>query len=141
MGFAQPSGTSTNGAKDALQKLKIIPKDIYPHTIDLTESPPPSPRVKLERGIDGVKQEDKDTATDAKIKRESGGDDSNAHSLVGPEQALRMAISENEPNPLGPAHDERNKKRKALQDEFDAIELQQKKMRVVQALADLDNGN
>jgi len=73
----------TDFAQDALQRLKIIPKDIYPTTIDLTDSPPPSPRVKQEPRLDGVKQEDgKHAATDTKVKREPGGDDWNAQTSV-----------------------------------------------------------
>jgi hypothetical protein len=39
-------------SRDALQKLKIIPRDIHPAAIDLTDSPPTSPKIKLEEGID-----------------------------------------------------------------------------------------
>jgi hypothetical protein len=48
-----PLSTSTNCPWDALQKLKIIPKDIYPYVVDLTDdSSPNSPKIKLEDGVD-----------------------------------------------------------------------------------------
>jgi hypothetical protein len=62
-----------------LQKLKIIPKDIDPIAVDLTDSPPPSPRVKQERGVHGFGQEkDEHSAKDTKIKREPGVDHSSS---------------------------------------------------------------
>jgi hypothetical protein len=42
-------------------------------------------------------------------------------------------------DPVVPADNERNKKRKALQEELTAIELEQKRVRVAKELADLDN--
>jgi hypothetical protein len=45
--------TSTDCPQDALQKLEIIPKDIYPYVVDLTDdSSPNSPKIKLEDGVD-----------------------------------------------------------------------------------------
>ena len=128
------SDVPTNCAEDALQKLKIIPKDIYPTTIDLTESPPSSPRVKHERGIDGVKHDDtKDTATDTKIKREPGGeDDSNAQTQ---QQARARPASGNDP--VESTANERSRKRKAIEDELKAVELEQKRIRLTQALAEM----
>jgi len=122
-----------------LQKLKIIPKD--QSYIDLTLSPPTSPRIKHEPGTNGVKNEDtKNTATDVKIKREPEGTHSNAQTPIIPEQAsARPTPIIGSPNSLGPAHDERNKKRKALQNGLEALELQQKRLRIGQELADLDN--
>jgi hypothetical protein len=91
--------------------------------------------VKQEPGLDG-----KHAATDTKVKREPGGDDRNAQTSVTRKQAPARPAPNNELiNPAKLADIERNKKRKALQDEFEAIELHQKKMRVAQALADLEN--
>jgi len=85
---------------DALQKLKIIPKDkMY---IDFTGSPPPSPRVKREKGA-------------ASIKREAGV-------VIKAERSIGKKSSEEQ-------HD---KKRKAMQDELEEVELEQREVRLEQ---------
>lgn len=115
-----------------MQKLKIIPRD--QSYIDLTISPPASPRVKREHGIDDVEVED---AKDVKPENKHEVD-----SAVESQQATATPALRSEPiNPARSLGSERNKKRKALQEEFNAIELQQKKMRIAKALADLDDEN
>jgi hypothetical protein len=80
------------------------------------------------------------TTTGAETERGSRGEDSNCQAPAVPDQTSTRPVLDNGPaNPVRPADIERNKKRKALQNEFDAIELQQKKMRIAQQLADLDN--
>jgi hypothetical protein len=142
-----------------LQKLKIIVK--YPSYIDLTQSPPNSPWIKQEHGIGGKAEDDtsvnkvstkrevdravniddvESTATGMTIKREPGGDNPSTHTQAASEQMpAGPALNTESTNPVRLADSERNKKRKALQDEFDAIELQQKKMRIAKELADLNN--
>lgn len=77
------------------------------------------------------------TATGTKIKRELGGQGTNAQSQTASPTGLPMLTQPI--NPVRPLDDERNKKRKALQDEFKAIELEQKKMRIAKELAELDS--
>jgi hypothetical protein len=127
---------STKCVQDALQQLKIIPKDVHPTIIDLTESPPPSPRVKHERRIDGVKHED--TTTDTRIKREPGEHNSIAQSPVLPKQTPARPASGDEPTiRVESATNERNRKRKAMENELKAVELEQKRIRLTQALAEM----
>jgi hypothetical protein len=122
-----------------LQQLKIIPKDIYPTIIDLTESPPPSPRVKHEPGVGGIEQEvSEHTVTDTRIKREPVEDHSNTQTPVLPEQAPARPASSNEPTiRVEVAANERTRKRKAMEDELKAVELEQKRIRLTQALAEM----
>lgn len=115
-----------------MQKLKIIPKD--QSYIDLTHSPPTSPRVKLERGFDGFKVE---AGTSGNIKREPGVIDSSEAAVL-PGQAPARPASSNEPAiPGEQATNERNRKRKAMEDELKAVELEQKRIRLTQALAEM----
>jgi hypothetical protein len=123
-----------------LQKLKIIPKDIDPITVDLTDSPPPSPRLKRERGIHGFGQERVEhSAKDTKIKREPGVDHSS--SQITGQTPARLAPGDESRTLLGPATNERGKKRKALEDELKAIELEQKRLRLTQALAEMESSD
>jgi hypothetical protein len=122
-----------------LQKLKIVPKDVYPYIIDLTESPPSSPRVKQEPERDCVKQEDTThAATGANIKREPRGDNSNGQTPFLPDPAPSRPAPNNEShNSSGQATNERDKKREAMEAELKAVELEQKRARLVQALAEM----
>jgi hypothetical protein len=123
-----------------LQKLKIIPKNIDPITVDLTDSPPPSPRVKRERGIHGFGQErDEHRAKDTIIKREPGVDHSS--SQIPGQTPARLAPGDEPRTPLGSATNERGKKRKALEDELKVIELEQKRLRLTQALAEMESSD
>lgn len=109
-------------SQDALQKLEIIPKD--KEYIDLTGTPPTSPRVKREPGV-----EREDVKEKVKIKREPN--ENNSSTDKGPVLAAHESSK--------PASDERNKKRKAMEDELQAVELEQKRMRLKKALADMEN--
>jgi hypothetical protein len=97
--------------------------------------------VKHELGNSFVKQEDvRHNATEKKIKRKPGGDNVNAQTPVLPGQVPTVSTPCTEASdPVVPADNERNKKRKALQEELTAIELEQKRVRVAKELADLDN--
>lgn len=123
----------------------MIPKDKA--FVDLTASPPTSPRVKLESGI---KLEDiKNEADVTNVKREPGSSEVKTDIGAVPDRPFMRpvpdcAIMEPPPgmepvNPINAATRERNRKRKAMQDELKAVELEQKRMRLEKALADIDN--
>jgi len=148
--------TSTDRATDALRKLRISLKD--QSYIDLTRSPPPSPRVKQEHGSDGVKAEDAErnvkpknehqidgafylnnsqrSAMGTGIKREPGRENTNAQTTFVPR---RPAPHNESTNKVGTIPNERNKKRKATLDELEVIELEQNRLRLTQALGQMES--
>lgn len=82
--------------------------------IDLTDSPPPSPKVKRERRPDRVKRS---------IKQEPALQPSTANAQVRPESDVAETINE------GPiSGEQRDKKRKAVQDELAEIELEKREV-------------
>jgi hypothetical protein len=112
---------------DALQKLKIIPKDQM--HIDLTNSPPPSPKIKHERRPGSINREVRETRhIERSIKQEPVIQPSTANAHVRPESG-NTAETTNETPMSGEQHD---KKRKAMQDELAEIELEQREVRLEQ---------
>ena len=112
-----------------MQKLKIIPKDQV--HIDLTGSPPPSPKVKREKRTEIIKHEARETRrVERGIKKEPVIQPptaiANAH--VRPEAGV-TAETTNDTRTSGEQHD---KKRKAVQDELAEIELEQREVRLEQ---------
>jgi hypothetical protein len=125
---------------DVLQRLKIIPKDAV--HIDLTESPPPSPRIKREVKGNIIKREPaKIGRTEQNVRRESVNDRPSGEAGT-PQLHGTPADSPNDTHATG---EQREKKRKAIQDELREVELEQqnvtleqKKLRLTKALAEVD---
>jgi len=116
--------------------------------IDLTDSPPPSPKVKRERGPHSTRHEAREARrVERGIKKEPIVQPptaiANAH--VRPEISS-TAETGNDTRTSGEQHD---KKRKAVQDELAEIELEQrdvrleqKRLRLKKALAEMEgSGN
>lgn len=124
---------------DALQKLKIIPKD-QDH-IDLTDSPPPSPKVKLERGVGaaGCKR------TEPHNGKSSGTQDATDGGPPGISRTVPFAGAK-----IGASDDARttetqhDRKRKAMQElqevklEEERVALAQKRLRLEKELAEME---
>ena len=143
----------TDYAKDALQALKIIPKD--QSYVDLTHPPPPSQRVKREPENDDARTEDIEAGMRptnqyqiesafnvnnslADIRREFRGDRANEQTPAAFNQTPTGSAARNaSTNPVGSAEQERTRKRAAMEDELKAVELEQKRMRLTQALAEI----
>lgn len=112
---------------DVLQKLKIIPEDQV--HIDLTDPQPPSPRVKRERRPDLITREVRGPRRiDGSIKQEPVAQPPTANALVRPEAGTDVETT----NDTRTSGEQRNKKRKAVQDELAEIELQQREVRLEQ---------
>jgi hypothetical protein len=87
---------------------------------------------------DITKEDVETTAMSATIDSELGRNSSDAQTSVDPEEAPARPAPNNEPtNPSTPATNERSKKRKAMEDELKAVELEQKRLRLTQALAEM----
>jgi hypothetical protein len=96
-----------------LQKLKIIPKDQV--HIDLTDSPPPSPKVKRERRPGQVNRS---------IKQEPALQPSPTIAHVRTEAGVAAETTNDTPTD----GEQRDKKRKAVQDELAEIELEKREV-------------
>lgn len=126
--------TAADQVTDALQRLKIIPKDKA--CIDLTLTPPPSPRVKSEERANSRGEAKQDGYDIAAVKREPGIDVSvETHEARPPANAAATALADT--HTLAHQHD---KKRKAMEDELREVELEQKRLRLVRGLAELEAG-
>lgn len=131
------SQDSADGFSDILQRLKIIPRDEV--HIDLTVSPPPSPRVKRENGDGLIEHEGKEDERDNKgIKQDALS--KNAGRTQRPADLPTGAHGDaREPG------QQRDRKRKAMQDELVEVELEhrgvmleQRKLRLTKALAETE---
>jgi len=115
-------------------------------SIDLTGSPSPSPKVKVERELVAIKQE---TAAGDRgkrnIKQEATGDDSSR--IAGTRLLARAEVGTHD-NALT-STEKHEKKRKAVQDELKEVELEeqrvalaQKRLRLQKTLAEMkETGN
>lgn len=115
-----------------MQKLKIIPKDkTY---IDFTSSPPPSPQVKaeVESTIKSELHEDVPIVDAARQGPNNvSPEDTETHA-----PACASASSPNAARTMGGG--DHAKKRKALEDELRDVELEQKRLRLMRELAEMD---
>jgi hypothetical protein len=100
-------------------------------SIDLTNSPPPSPKVKVELGARSIKRETTvDGHQKGNIKLEATDADSSGSAGTRPSDG---AVN----TPLTPT-EQHDKKRKALQDELREVELEQKRLRLEKQLAEME---
>jgi hypothetical protein len=99
--------------------------------------------VKREPGINRSGQEGSAyTTTDTQIKREPGRDHSNIQTSATTEQAPARSSRHDETHTqFGPATNERSEKRKAMEDELKAVELEQKRIRLTQVLAEMKSSD
>jgi hypothetical protein len=126
---------------DVLQKLKIVPKDAV--HIDLTESPPPSPKVKRETKDSIINRGDaSDSRSRQDAKREPAVGDGPPGEAGTPQSNGTPADNSDNTRTSRAEH---NKKRKAVEDELKEVELEhqkvtleQKKLRLTKALAEMD---
>lgn len=104
------------------------------HT-DLTDSPPPSPKVKREIKDDVIKHEAaKRSCTGRNIKLEPVNDGSLGKAGAPPSNTTPA----DNPDDAGTSDEHFKKKRKALQGELREVELEQKRLRLTKALAEMD---
>jgi predicted phage-related endonuclease len=112
--------------------------------IDLTDSPPPSPKVKLE-GVSSIKRErTKDSRGEGDIKQEATDESSSGDTNPPPSIAAQIGASDGP----SPSTEQYERKRKAVQDELKGVELEeqrvalaQKRLRLQKALTEMeDNG-
>jgi hypothetical protein len=111
--------------------------------IDLTGSPPPSPKVKNEIKDSIIKREPaSNSRTEQNLKRELVGDGPSGE--AGTPQ-LNGTPADN-PNETRTTDEQRDKKRKTIQDELRDVELEQervaleqKRLRLTKALAEVDD--
>jgi hypothetical protein len=119
-------------AVDALQKLKIVPKDAA--YIDLTETPPSSPRVKREDGGGSIQLDDLGNGHVAqKVKQESIIDSSLGEAGAPPSNT----IPADNPHDARTSDEQFDRKRKVVEDELMEVELEQKRLRLTKALAEM----
>ena len=112
-------------------------------SIDITESPPPSPKVKLEGGVRPFKRERKeDNRGKKEIKQEDAGEGSSGNANSPPSTEAQVGASDGS----SPSTDQYARKRKATQDELKEVELEeqrvalaQKKLRLQKALTEMEN--
>lgn len=112
--------------------------------IDLTDSPPPSPKVKRERRPDSIKREARVPGrVERSIKQEPVVQPSTADAHVSPEAGTAAETTNDTPT----SGEQRDKKRKAVQDELAEIaleqrevRLEQKRLRLEKALAEMKGG-
>lgn len=109
--------------------------------IDLTDSPPPSPKLKRERSI---KREPRVRGgVERVIKQEPVVQPSAANAHLRPEAGIAAEVA----NDTHTSAEQREKKRKAVQDELAEIELEQrdvrleqKRLRLKKLLAEMEGG-
>lgn len=125
---------------DVLQKLKIIPKDEV--HIDLTHTPPPSPHIKREKVDDLIRKRDE---KDEHNKNDLNGG-APSKNISGDDRARPSAdLTTGTSDDARKSDEQRDKKRKAVQDELMEVELEQqrvmleqKKLRLTKTLAEMD---
>jgi hypothetical protein len=102
--------------------------------IDLTESPPPSPRIKRETRDGVIKREDtEDQRPIREIKREPTTGRASGGAGAPP---VNTTPADN-PDDTGTSDEQINKKRKAMEDELREVELEQKRLRLTKALTEM----
>lgn len=116
-----------------MQQLGIIPKDkAY---VNLTESPTPLRRTKRDNEKELIKHEVTDDGHAHKTKQRPADDGSSGASAT----LQPNSIAANNHHDADATRVQRDKKRKALQDELREVELEQKRLRLTRELAQMDD--